>query len=367
MKEIVIDVETSALGPKGSPSWYYSENYLVLFGAQERDGDILNASEVTGALATSPVLLIGHHLAFDIGWLFRAMAIPAQELRKPNILIWDTMVAEYLLRNQNLEKKSLSLKNTAVRRGLCPESWSIEEIKDVESIPRAKLISYNRQDLSMTWELYNAQIQEIEKRGLSHEFFITQMQARKLTISAEIRGLPFDVTEATLEKDYQETIRDSLAAEIESKLDCDLNSPKQLSTKLFGGKIDVTVDAPVLVNGETQYYKSGIKKGKIKTRKEKVTVEEKGVIVPMDSHPKTSSGYYSVDSNALSRYDTNLIERILKYRDLQKAISTYYEPFIQYAGDSIDGRIHAQLNHTVTATGRLSSSRPNIQNITNRE
>lgn len=77
---------------------------------------------------------------------------------------------------------------------------------------------------------------------------------------------------------------------------------------------------------------------------------------------KTKTGY-STDAETLEKlkpYHT-IIDRILEYRQVSKLRSTYCEGLLKVA-DS-DGRIHSSFNQTVTATGRLSSSEPNLQNI----
>ncbi len=77
---------------------------------------------------------------------------------------------------------------------------------------------------------------------------------------------------------------------------------------------------------------------------------------------KTKTGY-STDAETLEKlkpYHT-IIGRILEYRQVAKLRSTYCEGLLKVA-DS-EGRIHSSFNQTVTATGRLSSSEPNLQNI----
>ena len=56
-----------------------------------------------------------------------------------------------------------------------------------------------------------------------------------------------------------------------------------------------------------------------------------------------------------------IVSKILEYRQLAKLKSTYADGLAVFIGD--DGRIHGKFNQTVTATGRLSSTEPNLQNI----
>ena len=79
---------------------------------------------------------------------------------------------------------------------------------------------------------------------------------------------------------------------------------------------------------------------------------------------KTKSGG-STDSASLQdlmqQVDDPILEKILEYRELHKVKSTYLESLPNYV--DTDGRIHTQFHQAVTATGRLSSSDPNLQNI----
>lgn len=81
---------------------------------------------------------------------------------------------------------------------------------------------------------------------------------------------------------------------------------------------------------------------------------------------KTKTGY-STDSDALEKLKNThpVIEKILEYRQLVKLNSTYVEGMIPYINQKT-GRIHSSFHQTVTATGRISSSEPNLQNIPTR-
>jgi DNA polymerase-1 len=83
---------------------------------------------------------------------------------------------------------------------------------------------------------------------------------------------------------------------------------------------------------------------------------------------KTSSGKPSTDADTLQKLseDYRLPAVILEYRKYSKIESTYLEPLIEAVNERTE-RIHTEFNQTVTGTGRLSSSRPNLQNIPVRE
>lgn len=78
---------------------------------------------------------------------------------------------------------------------------------------------------------------------------------------------------------------------------------------------------------------------------------------------KTKTGY-STSAEVLEklRFEDPIIEMILEYRQLTKLKSTYADGLDSYIGED-DGRIHTTFNQNITATGRLSSTEPNLQNI----
>ena len=91
-------------------------------------------------------------------------------------------------------------------------------------------------------------------------------------------------------------------------------------------------------------------------------IYEKMKLDPQAKKPK--SGNWPTDEQTLSRLAARspIIDAILDYRGLRKLLSTYIEPFAGYISPE-DGRVHTTFNQALTATGRLSSSNPNLQNI----
>lgn len=83
-----------------------------------------------------------------------------------------------------------------------------------------------------------------------------------------------------------------------------------------------------------------------------------------DKVKKTKSGQYSTSEEVLEKFRTKhpIIEKILLHRGLKKLLSTYIEALPKLVKTQT-GRIHTSFNQAVTATGRLSSSNPNLQNI----
>ncbi len=93
-----------------------------------------------------------------------------------------------------------------------------------------------------------------------------------------------------------------------------------------------------------------------------VVLFEKMALDPKARKPR--SGNWPTDEQTLQALSDRspIIEAILDYRAMRKLLSTYIEPFAGYISP-VDGRVHTTFNQTMTATGRLSSSNPNLQNI----
>lgn len=84
----------------------------------------------------------------------------------------------------------------------------------------------------------------------------------------------------------------------------------------------------------------------------------------VDKPPRTASKQYSTAEDVLIKLKNvhPIIDKVLEYRSINKLIGTYLNSFPQLISP-ISGRLHTVYNQTVTATGRLSSSNPNLQNI----
>ena len=82
----------------------------------------------------------------------------------------------------------------------------------------------------------------------------------------------------------------------------------------------------------------------------------------MVKKPKTG---YSTNESVLSSLigEHDVIPKILQYREYQKILSTYVDPLLKLAQEDSDSRIYTSFGQTGTATGRLSSRDPNLQNI----
>ncbi len=119
-------------------------------------------------------------------------------------------------------------------------------------------------------------------------------------------------------------------------------------------KIEILTKEIYELSGEEFNINSTKQLGEVLFEKLKLTVKK-----------KTKTGY-STDVDVLEKikFEHPVIEKILEYRQLQKLNSTYVEGLIPFIDDK--GRIHSKFHQTVTQTGRISSTDPNLQNIPTR-
>lgn len=240
---------------------------------------------------------------------------------------FDTMLAAYLLNptrtHNNLENLTLEY------LGLRKKSYS-DVLKSVDKkektlldVPVAAVTEYACADSDATLRLRNRVEPLIGKNGLTEVFYKMEMPLARVLAKMEMNGVCIDT--GYLKKLSGETEKSIKA--LEEKIyrlagrEFNINSPKQLA---------------------------------------KIFFEEMGLEVVK----KTDGGLPSTDEevlNELSRVHP-LPAEILSYRTLAKLKGTYMDALPEMILEKT-GRIHTSFNQTITATGRLSSSDPNLQNI----
>lgn len=238
---------------------------------------------------------------------------------------FDTMIASYLL---NPVKPAHNLENIALEY-LDYKILTYEEVvgkgkKQIgfENVPLDMATKYSCEDSDITLRLKRVLSTLIDNKGLMKLFYDVEMPLLKVLADIEMNGFKIDreiLSEMSKELEGQlNTIIERiyfLAGE-----EFNINSPKQLSEILF--------------------RKLGLKPTK-----------------------RTKTGY-STNVEVLEElsFQHELPREILEYRNLFKIKSTYLDTLPDLINPKT-GRIHTSLNQTVTATGRLSSSEPNLQNI----
>lgn len=291
--------------------------------------------------------------------------------------IWDVMVVEYLLTGQ--AEQYVDLDTLATKYGGVVKDSRIKEYwkAGVETIdiPEDEIRPYLEGDVTNLKIIFEAQLDEADRLGML-PLIQSQMEARLATIVAEVNGMAFDIKEAR----RQARILDKKLTTVEEELvqlmayrlgvethECNPGSSKQLSAMLFGGTIEVVRDMPVLdENGKEVRYKSGKRKGEVKTKKTKIPVHITGTFE--SKKPAGKSGYFPVGEDVIARLPNtgdDFATNLKLYRELKKQLSTYFDGYAALMFP--DGCLHGTINHCATVTGRLSSSNPNLQNISNKE
>ncbi len=277
------------------------------------------------ALATLQPLLedpgvrkIGHNIKYDV-LVFRRAGIDLQGL------VMDTMVASYLtdpsrLRH-NLDELSLHYLNH-VKIPITDLIGKGSKSVTFDHVPLDKAAEYACEDADMTLRLAALMEPLLRENQLESLFNDVEMPLVRVLANMEERGMAIDAGQfAALRNELASGLRklESTIHELAGE-PFNINSPKQLQIILF--------------------EKLGLKPVR-----------------------KTKSGY-STDSDALEALadDHPLPKAILEYRSLEKLRSTYVDALPALVNPET-GRIHTSFNQAVAATGRLSSSAPNLQNI----
>jgi DNA polymerase I-like protein with 3'-5' exonuclease and polymerase domains len=138
------------------------------------------------------------------------------------------------------------------------------------------------------------------------------------------------------------------------------SSPKQLSALLFGGKVTLSERVP---DGT---WKSGKRQGMVKFKTVDTTYVFPRLLTPIKGTETKTQGVFSTDEEHLTKLGKHgMVADILRIRAIEKLIGTYLQKLPAMQDEHNWGKqyIHGQFSQTTTATGRLASSRPNLQNF----
>ena len=279
-------------------------------------------AQIKPILENPEIQKIGHHLKYD-----------AHVLENHGIHLqgwyFDTMLASYVLNSvatrhgmDDVSRLYLSHLTTTYEqvagKGVKQKTFNQIEVETAAH--------YAAEDAHVTYRLYEVLDEKLRKHpellNLLHN--IEMPVARVLTIMEE-NGIELDLSFLDqLGVDFANTIQDLENQIIEiADESFNVSSPKQV--------------------GEVLFDKLGLKGGK-----------------------KTSTGQYSTSESVLEKIDHPITGLILEYRGLSKLKSTYTDGLLKQANDE-SPRVHTSYHQALTATGRLSSTDPNLQNIPVRE
>lgn len=264
------------------------------------------------------ILKIAHNYKFDYMMLHRAGL-------KPEGPAFDTMIAGYLI-DADQKLKMDTLAKTYLNYEPIPIDQLIgsgRKQKTMDEIPAENITIYACEDADITLRLYEVLSDILEEDKLSDIARTLEFPLMEVLAEMEMEGVLVD---REMLEEFSGTLRDDLLA-LEQKIyekagtEFNINSPKQL--------------------GEVLFDKMELPAGK-----------------------KTKTGQYSTAESVLNKLaaEYEMPDLILEYRALSKLKSTYVDALPKLINEET-GRIHTDFNQSIAATGRLSSSNPNLQNI----
>jgi len=324
-KIFAFDTETTSLNPWLSKlvgislAWQTGEAYFI-----STCDTILKSKpwlDLVKILSDKKVAKVGHNLKYDVEALQQAGIVCEN-------ISFDTLVAAYLLRSgdRTIDLKSLAFQEFGVAM------QHIEELigkagknqLTIDQVPLEQVKNYACADADFTWRLKEKLESELGPMGLLKLFHDIEMPLVPVLVQIEAAGIKVNIK-------YLKTIGKEVKTELDSlekkihKLagrEFNINSPKQLKEILFD-ELKVSTEG-------LRHTKTGVSTAASELEK------MRGL------HP--------------------IIEHLFDWRELSKLLSTYVEAIPELVNQNT-GRVHTSFNQTVTATGRLSSSDPNLQNI----
>jgi DNA polymerase-1 len=320
--EIVIDTETTSIEPMNAEvvgiaiGLSLDQIYYIPLNHKLDKKVIL---ELLKPILENPnITFVGHNIKYDMHTLAN-MGI------KLSAKCFDTMIASYLLNTEsnrhNLDLLALE-KFGFVKIPIESLIGKKGEISMVD-VPVKMVSEYSCEDIEYTMKLKECFEKELKERSLLGVFHNIEMPLLPILFKMERHGIKVDLSVLeNLSKEFRKVL-DTLIANIYnlSGEEFNINSPKQLSHVLF----------------------------------DKLQIPPPG--------KKTQSGY-STNAEVLESLSGNypIVDSILEYRTLEKLRSTYVDA-LPIEINSKTGRIHTTFHQSGTATGRLSSTNPNLQNI----
>ena len=266
------------------------------------------------------ILKVGQNLKYDLEVL-RNYGI---ELKGK---MWDTMIAHYLIQPElrhNMDYMAeiyLHYQTIHIDELIGPKGKNQRSMRELD--PK-DVYEYAAEDADITLQLKNKLEPELKKYGAEKLFYEIEMPLMPVLAEMEMNGVCLDT--------------DSLA-ETSKQLTSRMNEIEQRIYELAGQPFNIASPKQV---GEILF--------------DKLKIVEKA--------KKTKTGQYVTSEEVLQQLKNKheIVADILEHRGLKKLIGTYIDALPKLINPHT-GHIHTSFNQTITATGRLSSSDPNLQNI----
>lgn len=323
-KEFAIDTETSDLNPLTtdligiSISWQAGSAYYLDYQAIKKSKDLKTLSKI---LSNPKIKKIGHNIKFDMA------SLSAADFDLQGVS-YDTMLAAYLL---NPGERRLKL-DTLIFSEFGYQMTPIEELIGkkgkgqlaMSEVDTNKLSRYACEDADYTWQLYQKLKPELDKLNFNKLMDEVEVPLIPVLFTMEKNGVLID-------KKYLDKINKKVTKDIAS----------------LEKRIHILADQKFNIASPLQLKKILFNK----------------LNIPTENLKKTKTGFSTAAGELEKmRHLHPIINLISEYRELTKLKSTYIEALPQLINNKT-GRVHTSFNQTITATGRLSSSDPNLQNI----
>jgi DNA polymerase-1 len=329
-KLFAMDTETTGIKPLTDPmvglsfSTEIGKAWYVPFGHHVEEAQ-LSKQEIVDVLG--PILKdstykkVFHHASFDVAVL-RHAGMPV------NGIVFDTMVAARLVNapGQKAGLKDLSEKYLGDTMLTYEQVVKDNKYKNFSYVPLDLATHYAAADAHQTLRLYPLLQQRLAKEGFADLYEKIEQPLLNILLAMEHEGIGLD--------------RDQLA-ELGKRVMSELIELEDAVIKMAGDKFaDINLNSPKQV--------------------QELLFEE----LKLPPQKKSAKGSYSTDSEVLEALAKlhPIPGMIAKYRELAKLKNTYIDALPTYIDPSTQ-RIHTSFNQSSVATGRLSSSDPNLQNI----
>jgi DNA polymerase I-like protein with 3'-5' exonuclease and polymerase domains len=373
MRSLVLDVETT-ISNKGNP---FDESnklcYVGLLNADKTqcytieydDEPYRHKLEEIQKEIDQAEILVGFNIKFDLHWL-RRYGINFVGKR-----VWDCQLVHFILQGQHDSYPSLNGVSEYYDLGskldvVATEYWSNKI--DTPNIPKEILEEYLIKDLQLTQKLYEKQLEEFAKCAKPMQRLISLHNQDLMVLEEmEYNGLLYDEHKAAiLAKELEQQIKDLDAALVpyHNLPEFNPSSNEQLSCLLYGGILKVKRREVIGL------FKTGLRKGQAKEKWVEHEITFPRRINPLKGSELEKEGLFSTDEATLrslrgTKEAKELIELILNRATLEKRLTTYYRGLVELRTEMNweTNKLHGQLNQCVAKTGRLSSSKPNLQNF----
>ena len=338
--------------------WNGIASYNYVYEHDERVDPQSKFLEMKRLIEEETTVLIGHNMSFDLHWL-TFLGIKWRHLK-----IWDTKIAEYLIRGQR--KTYLELNSLREQYGLPLKDDYIQTCWrsgiQTSAIPIRSLVDYCDADASTTYQIAIRQMELARKAGV-RQIVSLHMQFRKELNQAEWNGMVYDVEAAN---EQREQLINHIEEDTKSLTELvgypiNLNSSDQVSAAIFGGTFKV--------QGEEWIVKTYKNHSKYVCRNAKVDVALPGLgFKPLKGMKPNAKGMYSTNAKLVlaalkttNKKQVAFLEMLKRCSSNTTMLKTYYDGLLARVCEN--GILHPRYHQVTTGTGRISSSNPNGQNI----